>query len=386
MNEQELIYTMAMTRLLPLDAKAQQMLLQTLGSATAVFENRQDIGRIIADASPRAARIVQTMETQLSRCEKELEYARAHHIRILAYGDEELYPRRLRECEDAPLVLYTLGKADFNARHIISIVGTRRCTEYGRDLCRQLATDLARQLPDTLVISGLAYGIDIAAHRAALAAGLPTVGVLAHGLDQVYPQLHRQTAIEMLAEGGLLTEFMTETRIEKINFVQRNRIVAGLADATIVVESAEHGGSLITAEMANGYHREVFAFPGRPCDTVSAGCNHLIRSNSATLITSAADLIIDLGWQPQPVQQELFADTDLETDTNAASDSFTDANLSPEEQRLLQLMRQAKEDLSLTHLSEATAMPSYRLTSLLISLEMKGKVKALPGNRYHLYK
>lgn len=384
MSEQELLYTMAITRLLPLDAKAQQTLLQTMGSATAVFENRQDVSRIIADISPRAARIVQTMETQLPRCEKELEYARTHHIRVLAYGDEEKYPRRLRECEDAPLVLYALGQADFNARRIVSVVGTRRCTEYGRDLCRQLTADLARQLPGTLVVSGLAYGIDIAAHRAALAAGLPTVGVLAHGLDQVYPQLHRQTAIEMLAEGGLLTEFMTETRIEKINFVQRNRIVASLSDATIVVESAERGGSLITAEMANGYHREVFAFPGRPCDAVSAGCNHLIRSNGATLITSAADLITDLGWQPEPVQKELFTDADEGTGEEPAGAGA--ACLSPEEQQILQLLRSAKEDLALTQLTEATTLPTHRLTSLLIALEMKGMIKALPGNRYHCIK
>ena len=366
MKSEELLYTLALTRLGGLDAKAQQTLFQTLGSATAVFENRRDVARQLEHTAPRTACAIENMESLLPRCQQELDYARAHHIHVLAYGDTEGYPTRLRQCEDAPLVLYSLGTADLNARHIVSIVGTRRCTERGRDLCQQLTADLARQLPDTLIVSGLAYGIDIAAHRAALEAKVPTVGVVAHGLDQIYPQLHRQTAIEMLARGGLLTEFMTETKIEKVNFVRRNRIVAGLADATVVVESAERGGALITAEMANSYHREVFAFPGRPTDTASAGCNRLIRSNGATLITSAEDLIIDLGWQPaKPVQKELFTD------------------LLPDEQQLLETLQTAAEDLTLSRLTEQTGLPAHRLTPLLITLEMKGFVKALPGNRYH---
>lgn len=369
---------MAITRLLPFNTSQQRTLLNEVGSATAVYENRRDLGHLMEHFSPRAAEVLATMDREVGRCEEELSYARAHNIKVLALQDDGAYPTRLRQCEDAPLILYQLGPADLNAQHIISVVGTRRCTERGRDLCNRLTADLARLLPDVLVVSGLAYGIDVAAHRAALANGLPTLGVLAHGLDEIYPRLHRQTAIEMLRQGGLLTEYMSHTQIEKVNFVQRNRIVAGLADATIVVESAEHGGSLITAEMANGYNREVFAFPGRTTDTASAGCNRLIRRNAAHLITSAEDLLADLGWEgvTQSDGQSLLS-FEAESSKPAAS---------PEEQAILSALRTAGGDLSLSDLIIKTSLPVARLTSFLLPLEMQGVIKKLAGNKYHLIK
>ena len=241
-------------------------------------------------------------------------------------------------------------------------------------------------LPDTLVVSGLAYGIDIAAHRASLANHLPTVGVLAHGLDEIYPRLHRQTAIEMLQQGGLLTEFMSHTQIEKVNFVQRNRIVAGLADATVVIESPERGGSLITAEMASSYNREVCSFPGRPTDIASAGCNHLIRRQGAHLVTSAADILADLGWEPvcQPDGQGVMdfpaAAQPSENPASAASPLVA----VPEEQTIVSALKACGGDLSLSDLIAKTGLPVARLTSFLLPLEMKGIIRKLAGNKYHL--
>ena len=390
MSDQELLYTMALTRLLPFNAIQQRTLLTEVGSATAVYENRRDLGRMMEHFSPRAAEVLAGVDGELGRCEQELSYAREHKIKVLAIQDEESYPARLRQCEDAPLVLYYLGRADLNAQHIISVVGTRRCTERGRDLCNRLAADLARLVPGTLVISGLAYGIDIAAHRAALDSNLPTVGVLAHGLDEIYPRLHRQTAIDMLRQGGLLTEYMSHTQIEKVNFVQRNRIVAGLSDATIVVESAEHGGSLITAEMANGYSRDVFAYPGRTTDVTSAGCLQLIRRNQAHLITCAKDLLDDLRWEAasQPDGQSLMSFSSEETSENTKAKSPTGneslATFSSEEQSIISALRSAGGDLSLSDLIVTTALPAAHLASLLLPLEIRGIVKKLAGNRYHL--
>lgn len=372
MTDQELLYTMALTRLLPFSPTNQRTLLNELGSATAVYENRHDLGSRMEHFSPRAAEVLATMDKELSRCEQELAYAREHKIKILAIQDEAAYPSRLRQCEDAPLILYHLGNTDFNVHHVISIVGTRRCTERGRDICNRLAADLMHLRPDVLIISGLAYGIDIAAHKAALANSLPTVAVLAHGLDTIYPPLHRKTAIEMLQRGGLVTEYMSQAKIDKVNFVQRNRIVAGLADATVVVESAEHGGSLITAEMAGGYNREVLTFPGRPTDIASAGCNQLIRRNAAHLITSAEDLLADLGWETvcQPDGQEKI--------------DFPETATPPsEESTILTTLKESDKDLSLSDLIVKTTLPMNRLTPFLLTLEMKGRIKKTAGNRYH---
>lgn len=370
MTDQELLYTMALTMALRYHSKHQRTLLDTLGSATAVYENRSDIGRFFEDLSPRLGEAIATMAGLLPQCEKELAYARAHQILMIAIGDAD-YPRRLRQCEDAPILIYTLGNADFNAAHVVSIVGTRRCTERGRELAQQLVAGIAAQCPGTLIVSGLAYGVDVAAHRASLEAGLPTVGILAHGLDEIYPRSHRQTAIEMLKLGGLLTEFTSHTPIDRLNFLQRNRIVAGLADAVVIVESPARGGSLNTARLANDYQRDVFAFPGRPSDVNSEGCNLLIRRNGAVLITSADDLLSDLGWQT----------------TAAAADkgqTMLFPDLTAEEQALVDALRTAEADLAQADLAVALDMPVYKLTPLILALEMKGVVKVLPGNKYHL--
>lgn len=371
-NDNEILYSMALTRQLRLNSAQQQLLVRQMGSATAVFENRYELAHALTEHSAGAASALEQMELALPRCERELTYARSHRINVLCWTDEA-FPARLRNCEDAPILLYYIGAANLNAPHVVSMVGTRHCTERGRDLCQRFVAELKRLCPDVLVMSGLAYGIDIASHRACLDNKVPTVGVLAHGLDEIYPRVHRSTAIEMLQQGGLLTEYMSETRSEKMNFVQRNRIVAGMADATVVVESAARGGSLITAEMANGYHREVFTFPGRLTDEASAGCNALIRHNQATLITSAADMMADMQWEPAPLPS-----------SEAARQTTLFPNLSPDEQRVADVLAAQDADPSLTELATLLGMPQFRLTPIMLALEMKGVVKLKAGQRYHL--
>ena len=365
---------MAITRMMPFNANQQRTLLSEVGSATAVYENCHELGHMMEHFSPRASDAVAGMDAEVARCEEELAYARAHKIKVLAIHDEVNYPARLRQCTDATLILFQLGNVDLNARRIISVVGTRRCTERGRDLCNRLAEDLARLQPGTLVVSGLAYGIDIAAHRAALANGLPTVGVLAHGMDQIYPRMHRTDAVKMLEQGGLLTEFMSQTNADKPNFVRRNRIVAGMADAVILVESAAKGGGLITAEIAQSYARSVFAFPGNVGQPYSEGCNNLIRDNGAGLISSAQDFVKAMGWWEETHRQQAFAD-------GIERNLFPD--LTTEEQQVVSLLQQTN-DLQLNIITVKTGIPIGRLTVLLFQLEMKGMVKPLAGGMYHL--
>jgi DNA processing protein len=268
-------------------------------------------------------------------------------------------------------VLYFCGNANLNSSRIINIIGDRHCTDYGRDICTHFISDLQRHLPDTLVVSGLAYGIDINAHRAALSSGMPTVGVLAHGLDRIYPSVHRSTAANMVQQGGLLTEYMSQTTPDKLNFVRRNRIVAGMCDATIIVESAAKGGALITAELAESYHRDVFAFPGRVSDQYSEGCNHLIKSNRATLIQTADDFLTAMGWESKsdshsaPLQQELFP-------------ALTD------EETLIVQTLQNVDGKAINQIVVETGLPFSRVSPLMFELELKGVVRVLGGARYKL--
>ena len=374
MTDQEILYTMALTMALRPYSKHQRTLLEVLGSAAEIFENRRDLSRRALPISERMADALSTMGQLLPRCEQEMAYAQHHNIRITTIQDAEHDPTRLAQCDDAPLIIYTLGPANLNSTRIVSIVGTRRCTERGRDLCIELVRSLAEQSLDTLIVSGLAYGIDVAAHRAALSTGIPTVGVLACGLDEIYPRTHRSVAIEMLQRGGLVTEFMSHTNLDKVNFLQRNRIVAGLADATVIVESPLRGGSLNTARLANDYHREVFTFPGRPSDPQSEGCNLLIRRNNAVLLTSARDLLTDLGWQRD---EALF-----ENEESLQGTLFPE--LSFEEHSIVAALKSSDGELSASDLAARMDMAVYKITPLMLGLEMKGVVKILPGGRFHL--
>ena len=360
---------MALANLQNIGLANTHMLYEQVGSATAVWENRNNIRDVLPNATDRLIKALQGFDEAVRHAEAEAEFASGKNIRILCIHDDG-YPARLAECSDAPLVLYMLGNADLNARHVISVVGTRRCTQYGRELCQELVRGMQDQCPDTLIVSGLAYGIDINAHRNALAAGLPTVGVLAHGLDRIYPAVHRKTAIEMLEHGGLLTEYISGTTPEKINFVRRNRIVAGMSDATIVVESAAKGGSLITAELAQEYQRDVFAFPGRVSDESSIGCNNLIFEQKATLIQSADDVIKALNWETrrtagEPVQQELFV------------------NLSEEQQRIVDALKGC-DGKQINQIIIDTNLNYMQVSNQLYELECQGVVTLLGGARYKL--
>ena len=305
---------------------------------------------------------------------EEIAWCEQKNVRILTISDAD-YPDRLRQCNDAPMVLFTRGKADLNAPHIISIVGTRKSTPYGRDCINKIVKDLTQLCPEVVIVSGLAYGIDICAHRAALTNGLSTVGVVAHGQDTLYPSVHRNDANKMcLGNGGVVTEFFHGTRSLAPYFLQRNRIIAGMSDAVIVAESAFHGGGLYTARLAQDYHREVFAIPGPINAPASEGTNNLIRDNKATLITSADDIINLMQWQPaadiskarkQGIERQIFLD------------------LTPDEQKIIDCLKQSG-DMQANLIAMQTAIPIGTLNATLFSLEMKGAVKQLSGNTYHL--
>jgi len=374
--EQEIFYAMALTRLTNFNYQQALELYRAVGSAQLLYEHRQDIGDILKDCSPRLMEALKNWDEPMRRAETELRFMEQHRIRALTLTSDD-YPQRLTECPDAPIVLYYTGNADLNQEKIVSIVGTRRITTYGQDLVRRFMSELRGLCPQVLIVSGLAYGVDINAHRQALENGYETVGVLAHGLDQIYPYRHRDTAAQMLNHGGLLTEFMTQTNADKPNFVRRNRIVAGMADAVILVESAAKGGGLITAEIAQSYARSVFAFPGNVGQMYSEGCNNLIRDNGAGLISNADDFVKAMGW-PTMKDMPLWL---MQSPHSAGSTQMPD--LSQEEQQVVSLLQQTN-DLQLNIITVKTGIPIGRLTALLFQLEMKGMVKPMAGGMYHL--
>ena len=344
-------------------------LIEEVGSAKELIENAGNIKDIVPEAGPRLCELLND-ESLIVNAEKEIEFIEKNNIRLICKGDKD-YPYRLAECNDAPLVLHGMGNADLNAKHIVSIVGTRHASEYGKSVCENFVADLAKFVPGTLIVSGLAYGIDVCAHRAALKAGLPTVGVLAHGLDRIYPTAHRSTAKSMIENGGLLTEFMSGTNPFPQNFVQRNRIVAGMADATVVIESASKGGSLITASLATGYDRDCFAFPGRINDQYSQGCNELVSRNRAALITSAYDFVEAMNWE---VATKKKSAEDLQTEL------FPD--MSPEETAVMTALRENSDGLQVNQMVVQLNTPINKLLPLLFEMEMKGYIKAVAGGCY----
>ena len=344
-------------------------LIEEVGSAKELIENAGNIKDIVPEAGPRLCELLND-ESLIVNAEKEIEFIEKNNIRLICKGNKD-YPYRLAECNDAPLVLHGMGHADLNAKHIVSIVGTRHASEYGKSVCENFVADLAKFVPGTLIVSGLAYGIDVCAHRTALKAGLPTVGVLAHGLDRIYPTAHRSTAKSMIENGGLLTEFMSGTNPFPQNFVQRNRIVAGMADATVVIESASKGGSLITASLATGYDRDCFAFPGRINDQYSQGCNELVSRNRAALITSAYDFVEAMNWE---VATKKKSAEDLQTEL------FPD--MSPEETAVMTALRENSDGLQVNQMVVQLNTPINKLLPLLFEMEMKGFIKAVAGGCY----
>ena len=374
MNNNETRNAIALTRVNYFNLAGLAQLYRQLGSATAVIEHRNDLREVLPDASPRLQEAMRNIETHLKVADAEMEYNLRNGIRALSLADDD-YPQRLKNCDDAPLVLFYKGTANLNRARVINIVGTRHCTAYGQDLIRRFVSELKSLCPEVLIVSGLAYGVDINAHRQALANRLDTVGVLAHGLDYLYPTRHKQTADEMLAQGGLLTEFLTNTNADKLNFVRRNRIVAGISDACVLVESAAYGGGLITTSIARDYNRDVFAFPGPVGAPYSEGCNNLIRDHKAQLVSSAADFVHALGWETDLKRMQV---------TRQGIERQLFPQLSNEEQAVVQALEKLN-DQAINQLSLTANIPISRLTVLLFQLEMKGILKLLAGGCYHLY-
>lgn len=342
-------------------------LVAVCGSPEAVFTEKRSallkaerVGDLIVKS------IVENREEALEFAEKEMEFLSRFKIKTLFYSDKE-YPSRLKECIDGPLMIYFKGTADLNHPRIIAVVGTRRATHYGKEICEKIIDGL-RNL-DVLVISGLAYGIDTCAHKSALDQGLNSIAVLAHGLDRIYPPLNKSLAERMLHQGGLLTDFPSGTNPDRENFPSRNRIIAGLADATIVVEAGMKGGALITAEIANSYNRDVFAVPGNVGNYYSEGCNFLIKTNKAALLQSAEDVKYIMNWgdpvKPQAVQKKLMIE------------------LTPDQEKIVEVL-QNNTEASIDRLCSETAISPALVANALLNLEFEGIVKTLPGKMYKL--
>ena len=360
MTSEEIYYTIALTRMTGFNQQMALQLYQTLGSGKAVYDHRHDLGDVMPAAAPRLRAAMKNWDDALHRAAAEMEFVTKNNIRVLTLGDDD-YPRRLSECPDAPLLLYYKGSADLNQRYVLNIVGTRHCTTYGQDLIRRFIADLRKQCPQVLVVSGLAYGVDVCAHRHALENGYETVGVLAHGLDQVYPNAHRDIARQMLTKGGLLTEYMSQTEALPNNFRQRNRIVAGMSDATIVVESAYKGGALITARFAAEQGKDIYAIPGNINSQFSIGCNLLIRDGAYPLIV-IDDLVRCLGKDPVSVTGESAALGD--------------------DERIIFDAVQRYNGASPDRISEDTGVPTSSVNALVTIMEIKGFLRTYAGKIY----
>ena len=303
----------------------------------------------------------------LDQAKRELEFINKRRITCLFYG-EDAYPESLLDCYDAPMLLYMLGQVNLNGRRMISIVGTRRPGSYGLDMCKCLVRDLASLNRELVIVSGLAYGIDHCAHKSAMENGLNTIAVLGHGLRYMYPALHRPVAEKITRQGALLTDFVSDQKPERNNFIRRNRIIAGLSDATIVVQSGHKGGALITADIANSYHRDVFSFPGRVGDPVSAGCNQLIKTHKAALIEGAGDVAYLLGW-------------DIDSPDEKEKQEKLFHGLTDKEKQIIEILR-SEGHVSPERISLKCSIPASRISEILLNLELAGLIKCLPGDVY----
>lgn len=362
-----LLHQIALSCLPGIGSVLARNLLSYCGDAEAVFQLSSKQLTQIAGIGPKTVPLVKNYSAALKRAEQELNFIAKYKIKTFFLTDTD-YPKRLRNCPDAPVILYFKGNADFNSTRVISIVGTRNATDYGKEICKSLIEDIKFHQP--LIISGLAYGIDSIAHKESLKCGISTIGVLAHGLDRIYPAQHRNMAEKMLENGGLITEFMSGTIPDRENFPKRNRIIAGLSDLTIVVEANIKGGALITAELANSYNRDVFAFPGRVNDEFSQGCNFLIKTNRANLMTKVSDLEYIMGWirGSEPTQQTQLS---------------LPINLTADEQIIIDVLK-AKGSLGIDDLTILTGFQQSKLVVTVLGMEMQGIIITMPGKVYKI--
>ncbi|HMI08294.1 MAG TPA: DNA-processing protein DprA [Flavobacterium sp.] len=363
MSHEELFYLLALQKVDGVGDVVAKKLLTHCGNAENVFKTQASKLNGIDGIGSHLIRNLKS-KTVFREAESELKFIRDNHIDCTYFLDEN-YPERLRHCIDGPVLLFTSGKMNLRNRKIISIVGTRQITSYGIDFCKKLIADLAPL--DPVIVSGFAYGVDITAHLAALEHNLQTIGVVAHGLNQIYPKTHKKYVSKIEQNGGFMTEFWSSSSPEKENFVKRNRIVAGISEATIVIESADKGGSLITANMANDYNRDVFAVPGRITDKYSQGCNNLIKTQRANLMNSAADLIYILNWnletKARPIQKQLFI------------------SLDESEQKIYDFLQKSGKEL-LDLIALHCDFPIHKVSGILLNMELKGVIRPLPGKLF----
>ncbi len=362
----DLLYQIALTLVPNIGDVHAKALVDIYGDAQSIFKaKRKELDAIEGIGTVRAKSIKDF--TDFSSSEEEIKFIEKYKITPLFITDEH-YPKRLLNCYDSPPLLYYRGNANLNTSRIISVVGTRNNSDYGKIICEKFIEDLKSE--NILVVSGLAFGIDTVAHKAALKNNLQTVAVLAHGLDRIYPQQNKSLAKQITEQGGLLTDFISNTNPDKQNFPKRNRIVAGVCDAVIVIESSKKGGSLITAELGNGYNKDVFAIPGRVTDSKSEGCNYLIQNNKAALINSATDFLEMMGWSQdqKPTakkQRELFIE------------------LSPDERIVVDILQQ-QDSIQIDELYFKSGLSSSAVAAALLMLEMQNVVISLPGKVYKI--
>ena len=363
MKNTQILYHLALQSVDGIGAISAKKLISHCGSAQAVFkEKANNLNKITGIGS----KIIKSLKNTklMHNAEAELDFINKNNIKATSFLDDD-YPEKLKHCIDGPILLFQKGNINLREKRIISIVGTRKITNYGKSFLKEFINEVKKY--DPIIISGLAYGIDIYAHQLAMENNLQTIAVLAHGLDNIYPKMHKKEATKMLENGGLFSEFWSNTNPDRENFVKRNRIVAGLSEATIVIESADKGGSLITADIASSYNRDVFAVPGRVTDIYSKGCNQLIKSNKAAMITSVKDLEYILNWKtekkPKVIQKQLFID------------------LNEQEQNIYDyLIREGKQNLDVIALD--CKYPIYKTATVLLNLELKGVTKPLPGKMF----
>tara|TARA_B110000908_G_scaffold58107_1_gene70790 strand:+ start:22459 stop:23547 length:1089 start_codon:yes stop_codon:yes gene_type:complete len=357
-----LIFQIGLTLIRGIGPITAKKLISHCGSVEAVFQEKKELLTKIPHIGPVLAKEI-AQQSVLGRAEKEIDFMSKNNITATSYLDDN-YPERLKNCVDSPIVLFSKGEFDWNQSKIISIVGTRNATSYGKSFCQSLVNDLSDY--PVLIVSGLAYGIDVFAHKYSIENNVKTVAVLAHGLDRIYPTSHKNIATQMLQNGGLITEFLSETNLGRENFVRRNRIVAGISDATIVVESKKKGGAMITAKLANDYNRDVFAVPGKWNDVFSSGCNHLIKTNQAHLCNSAQDIAYLLDW-----------------DKNQKNKTVRKEMLNQLEKEVVVLFENTSE-LNIDQIKDSINLSFGQLAVVLTDLELKNVLHSSPGKIFSL--
>lgn len=366
MNEDDLIYTLALQHVPRIGDIMAKKLIAKCGSAKAVLkEKKENLYKIEGIGKLTLKGLFDSLH--IKAAEEELKFIKDQNIQVSYFQDDD-YPARLKHCIDSPILIFQVGQINLLERPIISIVGTRNVTSYGVTFCENLIAQL--EAYDPIIVSGFAYGIDITAHKSAIKHGLQTIACLAHGLNQIYPKTHKKYMSQVEHNGGFLTDFWSTDTFDRNNFLKRNRIIAGISQATIVIESAEKGGSLVTADIANSYNRDVFAVPGRATDPLSVGCNNLIKTQQAHLLSHPLDVPYILNWQlerkaPKAHQKELFQD------------------LSEEEQRIYDYLKSHNKQI-LDVIAIECQIPSYKLAGILLNMELKELIRPLPGKQFEL--